>query len=270
MIRKYRFFTILLVIGLLVLLVGCSKSEYPRPTKEYYVNDYANMFSDSLKDFIITQNEILYSDTNDEGEEVGCQIVFATLVVKDEAEDAHLRNIGRTILFNQWRIGKNDLGMLVLFIYQEVEQEGVTYKELTGLPTVTTGGQLEAYITPSAISQIIANTLEVDTIYEVGIMHMLCEFLDIIYRDLYDYPNGLEDYTVEDLEDVYFNYTGDPYGNTIEMTILYYLFSSYSSIEEKILGLIPVALVLLFSGGLVINRGGGGISFGAGFFRRRR
>jgi hypothetical protein len=261
-------FGILLVGGLLFLLVGCSKSDYPRPTREYYVNDYANMWTSSLKHFLIHENNRLYEDVDDDGNEVGAQVVFASFVAKNEAEEANYRGVGGVDIFNQWRIGKDDLGVLVLFIYREVGEGEIATKELSGLPVIITGRQMAIYFTASEIDQVLATAMTTDYPFEIQVMQLFCEILNILYVKLYDY--GSFTYTMEELEDLYYNYTGDDYGSSLEMEILYYLFSGYSSLEEKLWGIIPVALVFLFSGGLAITRGGGGSSGGTGFFRRRR
>ena len=178
-------FGILLVGGLLFLLVGCSKSDYPRPTREYYVNDYANMWTSSLKNFLIHENNRLYEDVDDEGNQVGAQVVFASFVAKDDAEEANYFGVGGTDIFNQWRIGNNDLGVLDLFIYHEVDQGGVTTKVLTeSSPRIITGRQMTQYLTASEINQIIPTAMDTDYPFEIQVMQLFCEILNILYVEL--------------------------------------------------------------------------------------
>ncbi len=268
MIRYWRYLSIIIILSLIGFLVSCSRREFPRPTKEFYVNDFANVFSSSLKHFLIHENERLYDDVDDDGNKPGAQIVYATFVVKTVEEEANLRGMGGVDLFNEWRIGKNDLGVLVLFIYMEKEEGDAKTKSLTGHPVILTGYQLDQYLVPSKIDQILASTLETDEVYEIGIMHLMCEILSIIYVDIYGYNSF--DYDMEQLEDIYYNYHGTDYGDSISMSLIFYLLSGHSTLGEKLLSLLPFALVFIISGGLVFNKGGGGLSGGTGFFRRRR
>lgn len=266
--RYLRFTSLGLILVLLVFSVGCSKREYPRPTKEFYVNDFANIFSSSLKNFIIHENERLYEDVDNDGNKPGAQIVFATFAVDTVEEEAALRGMGGIDLFNEWRIGKDDLGVLVIFIYQKTAEGEETILSPTGLPVIITGYQLDQYLVPSLINQILARTIEVDDNFEIGVMHLMCEILNEIYIKIYGYSSF--DYDMDLLEEVYNNYQGSDYGVATPMNLIFYLLSPYSTISEKILGVLPFALVFLLSGGLMYNRGGGGSSGGTGFFRRKR
>ena len=82
---------------------------------------------------MIHENERLYDDVDDDGNKPGAQIVYATFVVKTVEEEANLRGMGGVDLFNEWRIGKNDLGVLVLFIYMEKEEGDAKTKALQGI-----------------------------------------------------------------------------------------------------------------------------------------
>ena len=72
------------------------------------------------------------------------------------------------------------------------------------------------------------STLETDEVYEIGIMHLMCEILSIIYVDIYGYNSF--DYDMEQLEDIYYNYHGTDYGDSISMSLIFYLLSGHSTL----------------------------------------
>ena len=45
------------------MLFACTKDEYPRPTNQYYVNDYANILYQATRSSITREGERLYDVT---------------------------------------------------------------------------------------------------------------------------------------------------------------------------------------------------------------
>ncbi|MCR5185667.1 MAG: TPM domain-containing protein [Clostridia bacterium] len=95
------------------LLSGCSdtKSRIPKPTSEFYVNDFAGIFSTSQKDTMLDRAEA-FADSTD-----GIQVVVTTvktldgMSVEDYAKD----------MYNLYGIGKDDKGALILLSTKERE-----------------------------------------------------------------------------------------------------------------------------------------------------
>ena len=95
------------------LLSGCSdtKSRIPNPTSEFYVNDFAGIFSTSQKDAMLEKAEA-FADSTD-----GIQVVVTTvktldgMSIEDYAKD----------MYNLYGIGKDDKGALILLSTKERE-----------------------------------------------------------------------------------------------------------------------------------------------------
>ena len=64
------------VLAFVVLFLMCTSvfanASLPNATSEFYVADYANLFSEETKEFIVEQSKTLYGKT-------GAQIVVATV-----------------------------------------------------------------------------------------------------------------------------------------------------------------------------------------------
>ena len=108
---------IMMISSLLLILFGCKKDEYPRPTNQYYVNDYANILYQATRSSITREGERLYRVTQDENDG-GAQLVVATFVVENLSEIA---NYNKTDIYRQWKIGDNDMGVLVLLFLKKVK-----------------------------------------------------------------------------------------------------------------------------------------------------
>jgi uncharacterized protein len=119
-------------IAIIVLLIAlfelsaCNNDsrEYPKPSREFYVNDYANAFHPLTKDLIVIGGEDLYEDTKDIEVIGGTQIVFASFLV-ESVDD--ITRYNKTDIFREWKIGKNDMGILVLFYFTEGVEDGIEY-----------------------------------------------------------------------------------------------------------------------------------------------
>jgi hypothetical protein len=85
-INRFTNFIILLVLSV-IGLSGCSKDEYPRSTRHFYVNDYAIILYGATKKRIILEGEALYEETKglDDG---GAQLVITTFEVNTSDEIA--------------------------------------------------------------------------------------------------------------------------------------------------------------------------------------
>ena len=262
-------YLVILIVVFLFILAGCTKTDYPRPTREYYVNDFADILHPVTRDYILYEAENMYEYTKDFPDNGGTQIVFATFVVENE-EDVFSYDLNA--LFNQWRIGKNDMGVLVpMFFTEEVEGE-ITYLTLEQAYIIP-GIQLEGVLTPPVQESLLGLTLfgTFSDDFDVKVMYLLYELKAIIYDESYDllYEWGATD--LELFEQDKANYV--PVSDDLmvsSMGWLIYLFSSHSSIWDKLISFGAVGLFFLFSGGFFLRRsGGGGRTGGFWIFRRR-
>lgn len=266
---KNKIVFLVMISGLLLILFGCVKHDYPRPTNQYYINDYANILYQATRSSITREGERLYEVTKDEVDG-GAQIVLATFVVENLTEIA---NYDKTEIFRQWEIGKNDMGLLVILFFTEETVDEIDYLVLAETQ-IEVGYRMEQYLTPSQLGTIVDNTLyaqEWEEELDMGVMNMFYELISAIYIECYGYESFNYDMEVYreyliDNPDV----AGDD--SHIPLGWLIYLFSPFSSSADRLSAIIPVLFFILIGGGgvAVKNRGGGGSSGGMGIFRRRR
>jgi uncharacterized protein len=252
---------IILLIGVgIYFLATKNTGRIPRPTSDYYVNDYANQLSSAVEGTIIANAERLYEDTQDLPDG-GAQIVFATFSVDDLADIA---NYDKTDIYRAWKIGKNDMGVLVLYFFQKDTSEFLEVQ-------VELGYSMEQYLPPSMVGNIVDETIMATDDIDYGTAHLLFEILYEVYENAYgDYYYPFN-YDMEEYQIYLDNYSGSSSStSSIEMGYISYILSPYSSLGSKIFS--GFALLFLFGlgGGFVIRSGGGGSSGGMGIFRRRR
>lgn len=265
MTRKIKWIFIILVIGGIALFWYFNRKDYPNPTTEYYVNDFAEALSPATKHNIVEKGEILYDYSNDFEGNGGAQIVFATFLLEETSE---MDQYDPTDIFNQWEIGKNDMGFLVVLYFTNQEYEGYTLPEFYAIDTAI-GYQMKQYLTASRVGAIIDETILVEDDLDMGIAKMLHEFLWIVCEEAYDYQD-FKEFDEEGYQEYFDSYIPDETTEDIvASTIWSYIFSSGMTLFEKILMIGAVVFVVGGSGLFIINRGGGGASGGAGIFRRR-
>lgn len=249
-------FLAVVIVG--AILLFRPKGEYPRPTSAFYVNDFADVFMMATRSTITREGERLYDMTLDETDG-GAQLVFATFSVETTDEIAEY---DKTELYREWKIGKDDMGALVILFFMEgdlVETQ------------IEVGYRMEPFLTPSALGVIVDSTLyssEWDGELDMAVVNLLYELLTRIYVDAYGYDSF--NYDMETYREYLINYDGSDEYEITPMDLLVYLLSPYSSMGEKLTYGFLVAFVVLVGGGSLLgNRGAGGSSGGMGIFRRR-
>ena len=265
LIKKKKLFNLILFVLLLFVLSACQKDEYPRPTNAYYINDFANILYEATRDSIRREGERLYDLSQDETDG-GSQLVIATFEVETVDDIA---NYDKTDLYRQWRIGDDDMGVLVILFFVPFVEDEITYLELVETQ-VEVGYRMEQYLTPSQLGVIIDSTLYSDEDYEldIAVMHMVYELLSAIYIDIYDYVSF--DYDLEVFEQYLIDNPDTSSSDEIPMGWIIFLISPYATWGERLSTVLPFLFFLLLGGGIIKNVGGGGSSGGMGIFRRRR
>ncbi|MDY0294653.1 MAG: TPM domain-containing protein [Acholeplasmataceae bacterium] len=268
--RYYKRIALLIMIsGFLLILFGCSKNEYPRPTNQYYINDYADILYQATRSSITREGERLYEVTQDEVDG-GAQLVVATFVVENITEVA---SYDKTEIFRQWEIGKNDMGLLVLLFFTEETIDDIDYLTLVETQ-IEVGYRMEQYLTPTQLGQIVDNTLlsgQWDDDLDMGVMHMVYELLSAIYIDAYGYESF--NYDMDVYEEYLINNPDIADDDShIPLTWLLYLLSPFATAADRWGAILPIIIFALLGGGgiFIKNKGGGGSSGGMGIFRRRR
>lgn len=264
-----KYIVLILLVGLSLSLLGCEKKEYPNPTNQYYINDYANILYEATRLSITREGERLYDLSQDEVDG-GAQLVVATFEVDNLSDIA---NYDKTEIYRQWEIGDKDMGVLVLLFFTAETVDEIDYLVLSETQ-IEVGYRMEQYLTPTQLGLIVDETLYSDSWdndLDMGVMHMVYELLSAIYIDAYGYESF--DYDM----DVYYEYmmenldlTSDD--SSVPLSWLLYIISPFATTTDRWSALIGVILFVLIGGGgiAVKNRGGGGSSGGMGIFRRRR
>lgn len=253
-----------LIVLIVAFFVYVFQGNQLRPTREFYVNDYAQALSPAIENVIVEKGVLLYDLYQDVDEVGGAQIVFLTL---DKATYGNSSSTELTEIFNKWKIGKNDMGLLYVIFFEEVEYDGYTLMEYDSIRWII-GNQMKIYLSASKIGQIVDATIQIEDSLNMGIAKLLHETLREITTNAYDYED-FSDFDEEAYAYYFDNYTGSS-TDAVEMNVFYYLFSSHSSFTDKLFAVIPF-LLIMFMGGLFVSfKGGGGSSGGSGSFRRRR
>lgn len=266
-ILRTKQFIVFLVL-LLVVLTGCTKNDYPRPTRDYYVNDFAQTLHPVTREFLLYEANNMYEYTKDIDGNGGTQIVFATFVVERE-EDVFSYDLNA--LFNQWRIGKNDMGVLVAMFFTESVVDEIVYSNLEQAYIVP-GLQMESTLTPHVQEDLLNSTLfgTVSDDLDVSVMYLVYELKEFIYDQAYDLVYEWDEtdieYFVEEKDN--FVYSNNDFGIS-SMSWLIFLFSPYSSFWDKALTALPFVILFITGGGLVVRKGGGGRTGGFWIFRKR-
>lgn len=132
-----RFITLfaLILMVFLTSTIAFAESNIPSATSDFYVNDFANVFSIDEKKRLM-DNAITLSNEHD-----GIQVVVTTV----ESLDGDTIENYALEMYNQYGIGKNDMGLLILLS--------------TGdrLIRIEVGKAMEAYINDSKAGRFINN-----------------------------------------------------------------------------------------------------------------
>ncbi len=262
-IKGFSFFLVTIVVLILYWSIS-GNGDYPRPTEDYYVNDYAEVLMQATRRTITNEGDRLFAYTEDEIEG-GAQIVFATFRVDNLSDIA---DYDKTEIFRQWRIGKNDMGLLVLLFFMEDDTNGLELVE----SQIETGYRMEQYLTPAKLGRILDETLyneEFSYLIDMGVANLLYELLTEVYVGIYGYESF--DYDMDAYYDYLMSYVPDTDSEPSAMGLLVYLLSPYSSFWDKFITALPLIFIVIYGGGLgIISKAGGGSSGGMGVFRRRR
>lgn len=203
MLKKFfNHFKKFIFVILLTILSACQfgpEGTFPA-SRAFYVNDQAEVLLSSSRFFIYSYSTDLYEDSLDEkykNQQIdGAQVVFATY-------NGFPGEIDSTKLFNHWKIGKNDMGLLIiLFFTPGIGDEGATYNGMN----INIGSKLSGYLSASHAEQIAQETFDdlptikgllqaemYDTVlisdnnYDFRMMSFYYGLMEFIYLNIYDY-----------------------------------------------------------------------------------
>ena len=139
-----RITLVIVVFAMLLTLVACegsnaneSKNRYnievEEQTSDFYVNDFANIFSEDQKQVMMTDAVNLAEEYD------GVQVVVTTI----ESLKGHTIEEYAYSMYNQYGIGKDSMGILILLSTQDRQVK------------IETGQNMQAYITDSKSGQLL-------------------------------------------------------------------------------------------------------------------
>jgi hypothetical protein len=269
------FFAALIVFGIRTF----TSSEYPYPSEAYYLNDFADVFSPTFENFYVREAENLYEVSKDIESTGGSQIVFATFLLEEGQTPA---DYNKTTIFREWKIGKNNMGLLGLFFFEKVNDNEVDNYDLVEFQIEATD-KMMIYLTISKQLDIYNRTLghylpsdtlthQYDYNLELGSASMMNEFLNVLYGEVYAMPNNvLSQEEFDPAFDEYWWEDSSPsiYQTETPLNMFDYFFSPYGTVYDRIIFGSLSAILVVATGGAGIFKAKGGFSGGAGLFRHR-
>lgn len=186
--------SILFILGFFVLLVliGCSrkpKYTYFGPSLEFYINDKADAFLRYTQWNIYINGESLYEESLVDKfipENIkGAQVVVLT-------QDINAPSIDTTRLFNEWGIGKNNMGIL-LVLYFSTDNELPEFVSITSNIGLGMMGYLSVFELNDMIDTHFFPELE-NSNYELATLVLYHEIIGFIYTEIYGYTSYTYNY----------------------------------------------------------------------------
>jgi uncharacterized protein len=142
--------------------IQASELKIPNPTPEFYSNDFADILDSSTERDIVNLGESIYKSTD------GGQVVFVSIDTLNGSTIEEYANA----LFNKWKIGTKDKGILFILSMQERESR------------IEVGYGYEGVLTDLESNKLLAKFSELNE--EKGID----EAVKTIYSDISSIVNG--------------------------------------------------------------------------------
>lgn len=260
--KKIQLGFLVLFLILLVISYFVGRSDYPHPTEAYYINDYADALSQAARNTIMREGERLFYASEDENDG-GAQVVFATFTVNSMDD---VSSYFKTDLYRYWKIGTDDMGVLVLLFFTQDE----TTNELTLIETqIELGYRMEQYLTPGELGNMVDSSIyneDYNWYLDMAVVDLLYQILEGVYVNAYGYESF--SYDMDVYYDYLLDYESDHYIPSEPLSSFDYLFSSYISSGDRFFILLPYILASIFGGATIVRLGAGGLSGGGGIFRR--
>lgn len=265
---KIILFVVSIVLSVILFIdyKKSSKKTYKRPTSEFYVNDNARALLNSTKWYIYIDGEGFYNKSinneNIDKDKRGAQIVLVTYIVEDKPID-------NTEIFNTYKVGENDLGLMIFIGFDKVDDDLVFNNII-----IEIGPMLSTYLSAIEASSIATNyffgggsMIDVDEKAFSLYYHYIEVLSKRIYNEdeayVYDYYYNLYDYSF-DKYTLTKRFESDKVVFTTKQIILL-IFVIITFFGSSGTTLLMYALSLI---GVASNKGGGGKSDGY-YFRRR-
>jgi hypothetical protein len=249
-------------IGIYYLVLFLWPVDYSNPTREFYLADYADAFNSASSHYFLEKSTEVYEKSH--GKSLGgLQIVNATY--RGEKGSSIAPN--KTELFRKWKIGENDMGLLLLYSY-EIDGSGQLQLSKS---EAEIGYRLSGYLSAGAIGSIfdesIGQVKDRSDLYSLQLAQAKA-YAHILEHVLPDaYAIAVTPFDEAAYQSYQENYAGPTYGRGVPLNALEFAFSSQGNLW------FALGFPLLFLGGLLLGdgamiiRGKGGSSGGAGITR---
>lgn len=177
------------VLSSLLLLVGCKTVNIPA-SNAFYINDMANALLSSTKYYIYANSKALHdvdsqNQTFKDSKISGAQVVVATY-------NGPLNSLNSTTIFNEWKIGENDMGVFLLLYFADnpADEYLPTYLGMTW----EIGAKMAGFISMFRLNEIFSETWDdpllenvLKTDYDYRLMTFYSGILNEIYTKVYRY-----------------------------------------------------------------------------------
>lgn len=184
--RKNAIFASILAM-MLVFLMACNSSPAPaiKATEEFYINDRPHALLNATKWTILTYSEDLYDDSKEQeyvDQDIsGAQIVVATYV-------GQVGDFSSTVLFNAWKIGDNDMGILIILFFSENGEEFI-YNDMV----IEIGSRMSGFLSAFSAKGLATDYFDDPNIPEFDYDQRLINFYfsvqQYVYTNVYDYAS---------------------------------------------------------------------------------
>ena len=255
------------VIGffLLVFLSACQPTPQPhiKPTEEFYINDRSHILLSSTKWTIYTYGEELFEDSQDQEYKdlgiSGTQVVVTTYV-------GQIGDFNTTTLFNDWGIGENNMGLLLVLFFQQ-NGDVFDYKETVYEMGIGMMGHLSAFRMDGLVTQYFDDPNIQASDYDQRLISLYFGIMEYMYMEVYDYnsynyQSFMDEYEINKYEDfppLPSDYEREPLPTWAWVLIV---------VGIILFGIFPGRYILPFIFSAFTKGGGGGGRSGGYWFRR--
>lgn len=253
--KKYILFIFINVF--FFILISCNT--LIKQTEEFYINDHANALLNATKWTIYTYSDELFNDSIEKEYEdkgiSGAQVVVLTLVGK-------VGDINTTELFNTWKIGKNNMGILLVLFFEKSDNE-LVYKELVFEIGIKMSTYLSAFTANSLVEEYFNNSSIPSYDYNLRLMALYFAILKYIYLNIYEYNSYDYDSFINEYLNNQYVYFGKLPSEEFSLPFWVWIIFAFLFLLGSWKYILPL-LFFPFSKGKSIS-GGGGKSIGYWF-----
>lgn len=248
-------------MSLLVFLSACSSTNTSaiKESKAFYINDNSSTLLNSTQWTIYTYSEQLYDDSQEQeyidAKINGTQIVVATYV-------GQAGTINTTDIFNSWKIGENDMGILIILYFSPgTEEYQYVYNEMTFEIGAKMSGYLSAFMAENMITEYFDDPSIPAYDYDARLISLYFGLLQHVYLHIYNYDSFNYQSFINEYNNIKYEYIG-----SISSTYM----SDPLPVWAWIIIIIGIIVFGVLPGGFFVssvarNRGGGGSSGGYWF-----